>query len=424
MIEKLKINIEREKEIIKEVLLLVEQVERGYFSREEIRLMNNTVNSLISQLKILNNSIPELLKEITLIKKLFPGKKVKRKITEVKNMHPSLIQEEEKIVSVKEEDKERYLKELSISGDLIKKIKKSKETKKKKDVVKARKFIKFSNRFFLKYSLQISDKFYVLKKELNRGNFQIMLTSYISMLLMATTLSFIFGIFMFIVLMFVINGGFFDKLIKLIWIIPSLPILTFISFYYYPKTEKMSISRKIEQELPFVAIHMSAIAGSKVEPTNIFRIIVEGEEYKYIKQEFKKLLNYINLYGYDLVTALKNTAKSTSSQKLRDLFNGLATTISSGGGLAEFLNKRSESLLLDYRLEREKYSKSAEVMMNIYISVVIAAPMILMLMLIMISISGMSFGISVGMMTFLILLGVSLINIFFLIFLHFKQVGY
>ena len=191
---------------------------------------------------------------------------------------------------------------------------------------------------------------------------------------------------------------------------------------YYPSIEKKAIEKKINQELPFVTIHMAAIAGSNVEPTHIFSIIAAGREYPYTKKEIKKILNQINLYGYDLVSALRSSAGFTSSAKLSELFSGFATTITSGGNLETFLAKRADTLIFDYKTESEKAIRSAETFMDIYISVVIAAPMILTLLLVMMSISpALSFGLDPSVMNMLILLAVALINVVFLVFLHLRQ---
>jgi len=184
------------------------------------------------------------------------------------------------------------------------------------------------------------------------------------------------------------------------------------------------MEKRINAELPFVTIHMSSIAGSGIEPTQIFKIITQGEEYPYTKKELKKVINQVNVYGYDLISALKNTARETSSQKLSELFNGIATTISSGGNLLDFLNKKAETFLFEYRLDKEKQTKSAETFMDVYISIVIAAPMILTLLIVLISVTGLGIGLSMNALTFVIISIVSLINIIFLVFLHLNQPVY
>jgi len=192
--------------------------------------------------------------------------------------------------------------------------------------------------------------------------------------------------------------------------------------YFYPKSESKNIGGRIDQELPFVAIHMSAIATSGVEPVNIFKIIIKNEEYKYSRLEFRKLLNLINFQGHDLVTALKKISHSSPSFKLRALLDGLATTITSGGDLHQFLDKHAGSLLFDYRLEREKYTKTSETFMDIYISIVIAAPMILLMLFVIMGSTGMNFlGLSTNVMSLLIIFIIIVLNIGFLVFLKMKQ---
>ena len=132
----------------------------------------------------------------------------------------------------------------------------------------------------------------------------------------------------------------------------------------------------------------------------------------------------MNIYGYDLLTALNNVAQSTPSERLSELFIGLSTTIHSGGNLSDFFEKRSGTLLTSYRIDREKFTKIAETFMDIYISVVIASPMILILLLIMISVSGVQMGFSPNQMTIAIILLVSIINIVFLGVLQIKQPVY
>lgn len=192
--------------------------------------------------------------------------------------------------------------------------------------------------------------------------------------------------------------------------------------FFYPSSQRKSLEKEINQELPFMIIYMSAIATSGIEPSKIFQIIAMSSDYPYNRREIRKLTNYINFYGYDLVTALKNSARTCPSERLGQLFEGLATTITSGGELSEFLNKHSETLLFDYRLEREKYTQIAETFMNIYISVVIAAPMIMMMLFILMSLTSIGSGLfspaTIGLLTVLI---ISLLNVGFLIFLNMKQ---
>jgi flagellar protein FlaJ len=166
---------------------------------------------------------------------------------------------------------------------------------------------------------------------------------------------------------------------------------------------------------------MSAISGSMIDPSKIFSIMITTREYPYLEKEFKKLINEINLYGYDLVSALRNSAYNCPSKKLSELFNGLATTINSGGNLPDFFDKRSQTLLFENRLEQEKKTRAAETFMDMYISLVVAAPMILMILLMMMKISGLGIQMSTKMITIIMVSAVTMINIIFLGVLQLKK---
>jgi hypothetical protein len=271
-----------------------------------------------------------------------------------------------------------------------------------------------------------------LKRDLVKANMKFIPENYISVLFFTTMLSLFVSIFLFVFFLFFNVGSAFpiislageairDRALKFFGIIILIPLLTFFGIYTYPSLEKKSIENKINQELPFVTIHMSSISGAMKDPTKMFGIIIATGDYPNVQKEFSKIINEINLYGYDLVSALRGSAFNCPSNKLAELYNGISTTVSSGGNLSQFFEKRSETLLFDYKIEREKYNKSTETFMNIYLSVIIAAPMILMLLLIIMRISGLGVALSTSMISLITILGVTVANIFFLTFLYLKQ---
>ena len=275
------------------------------------------------------------------------------------------------------------------------------------------------------------NRFRNLRRNLIRANLPYLPKSYVSVILLTTVLAFIIGFFLFIFFIFfsisfsspfitLIKADFLMRMAKVSWLLVVPPLGSFLLLYLYPSMERKSVENKMDKELPFVAIHLSAISGSMVEPSRMFNILIATHEYPTIEKEFIKILNKINIYGYDLVNALRDSASNCASKRLAELFNGLATTITSGGDLQVFFEKRSQSLLFEYRLAREKYTRSAETFMDIYISVVIAAPMIFMLLFIIIKVGLGGISLSTGTITFLMILGVSLINIVFLSFLYLK----
>jgi hypothetical protein len=390
-------------------------------NRMEKRMLASQVLDLKSSFKKTSEYIGNVLEEIKMVSKLEqPTTKVPPMVQKKQKDRPKKIGSNEEMSDLEE--------------TTLKRIHKGEKKEKEKKIKKPSKYIKFANKLFADFSRKQLDKgnFRGLGRSLSQANIRMLPKSYLSVVFLTTIIFIFVGLFTFIFFLFfnigpklpiitMTNAGFGLRLLKTFWIVFLIPALTFLVIYFYPSLEKKSIAGRINQELPFATIHMSSISESMIEPSKIFSIIVSTKEYPNLEKEFIKILNSINVLGYDLVTSLRQVAFNSPSQKLTELLNGLATTINSGGDLPEFFEKRAQSLLFDYRLEREKATKSAETFMDIYISVVIAAPMILMLLLMMMKISGLGISLSTGMISLIMVLAVSVINVAFLTFLQLRN---
>lgn len=396
-------NLEKEKEIVKTLFAINERLKSA--SIDEARMLTKSQESLISQLKILNNSVPELLKNISFYSAINKENNKSKAIVSINYMENN----QKKTLAIPKKDKEAFVSSLA-------------SAKNYSSISSSARFVNpyfiFCNKIFGSFSANLVRKQYfrALQDDLKKITYPYLLNTYISFFLMTTIFSFIAGLIIALVLFFL---GF---LVLAPLVLFFLPILVFSMLYFYPSAQRKTLEKGINQELPFLTIYLSAISTSGIEPSKIFSILAASKDYPLTQREIKKLINYINFYGYDLVGALKLLSKSSPSERLSLLFDGMATTITSGGELTSFLNKHSETLLFDYRLEREKYTKTAETFMDIYISIVIAAPMILMMLFVLMSITDIGGGImSAGNLTFLTILLIGGLNMAFLLFLNLKQ---
>ncbi len=330
--------------------------------------------------------------------------------------------------------KKGWLKPDPLEKETIRRIKKSQKTVVIKKEEKANPFVKKANETFSRLADNLVKKntFPNLEEDLIKANLRFTPKGYVSVVLYSTLIALFIGLALAIFfLIFKItpelpiihlaDAAFGVRFIRVIWMPFVFPLMTLLIMITYPSMERKAAEKKINEELPFAAIHMSAISGSMIDPSKIFNIILSTNEYPALEKEFIKLINEINIYGFDFVSALKSSAKRSPSKKLSELFNGLATTINSGGDLPGFFDKRAETLLFDHGLEKEKKTKSNETFMDMYISLVIAAPMILMILLMMMKMSGLGVALSANMITIIMVLAVTVINIIFLTFLQFRK---
>ena len=399
MLDDLKKNIGHERKIIKELGSLD--------SSDNPR----AAESLRNQMKMLNKTVPALLKKVSNSQDQPQTKDVSR----FSYISPST--KEKRFITINKQDKKSFLKELSLSEKHLAGLKKRNKPKDQKGFVnKPNPLANISSRIFGGVASKYSKKFSSLAEDLRKANIRFLTSTYLAIALFVSFFVLVLGLIG-VAIFLVFDLGF----IIYIWIPFALFAVSLIGFYFYPASERGSVQKSISQELPFATIHMAAIAGSDIEPTKIFRIIAMSKEYSYIGKEIIKVINQVDVYGYDLVSSLRNIAKQTSNKRLSELFNGLAINISSGGELKAYLEKKAEDYLMDYKLERQKYASLAGTFMDIYISVLIAAPLVLMMLFVVMNVSGL--GLSLGIKSLLaISVGlVILLNIIFLVVLQFKQ---
>jgi len=281
---------------------------------------------------------------------------------------------EELSSSVTQEVKKK--ENIKIRRGEIKEFVKTQKDKKKEEkrfkVYKSSFYSRIANFFMEDFAFFLSKKYpeftNKLSKELTLANIRILSKTYMSLMLFSTFLAF--------PVITAISFIFLLKIWMAIFIGLGASVLTFFIFQKYPSYEKSTRAKMIRQELVFALIHMSAVASSGATPIKIFKLLSESKEYKHLQPEFERILNYINVFGYNLTTSLKAVAASTASVDFRELLYGLASTIETGGGLKEYLNSKSEDALINYRLDQQKHLEVISTYSEIYTGILIAAPLL------------------------------------------------
>jgi len=393
---KLKASLEGAKSLIKEIESIQEAIKTS--KNEEREFMQNFLNAGKDELKRISLSIPGFLEE-------------ERKITGK--------------ISLTSAERRKYMADVGIESESLKVARKKIEKRGMLEIEKAKIeaykkpefFMRASSRIFSSLALKISGSgiFKDVNKSLRKANMPYLISTYVSIALFASLISFFIAVLASAALFLYI--GYAAILIAI-----GVPLLTFIVVLIYPLNEISSTRGKIDDELPFATMHMSAIASSGVEPTRVFSILAASPEYPCIRKEMRKIVNMINFYGYDLTSALKAAAKTTSSDRLAELLGGISATISGGGDLRSYLDKIAADSLLDYKLRRKRFTTASETYADIYTGLLIAAPLMFMLILVLMNvITGGIAGMSSTTIAFIGIGAIVLLNIGFLFFLQVSQ---
>ena len=199
--------------------------------------------------------------------------------------------------------------------------------------------------------------------------------------------------------------------------------VTGFAFYFYPNTKITTRCKSMKTNLPFAMNHIAAIASSGVPPVAMFKLIADSMEYGEVCIEMHKVVDYIELFGYDLVTAVRSVAALTPEDGMREFFEGLINTIESGGDFEKYLMAKSKEAMSSYEIERKKYAETVSTYSDIYTGILIAAPLFFVAALTLVSmlggqIGGINVSVIIGIGTYLV---IPFLNIAFIIFLNISQ---
>jgi flagellar protein FlaJ len=310
------------------------------------------------------------------------------------------------------------------------------EAKRIKSILEKRKALKIYQPSFFgalanvtikKMSLFLLDTFPEFFKELYQtlrlANIKILSNTYVNMMVLGVMSSFFIGLFLFAIIFAFFNLPFGPYVVRTISMSFLLSLVVFAGFYSYP-TAKMKTRRKsINTNLSFAINHMGAVAASGVPPTKMFKLIAQSTEYGEISTEIEKIVNYVEIFGYDILTAVKTVSATTPSPQFKEFFDGMISTTQSGGDIKQYLSQKSKEAMLSYKLDRKKYTETISTYSDIYTGILIAAPLFFVAALSMVSLLGGKVGgIDVNIITVIgTYLVIPVLNIAFITFLELTQ---
>ncbi len=375
------------------------------YKRELKTILNGKTEQ--QQIDIFNESIKNFLKEL---------KETTSEIPSLFKLESSAVLEAP--INIEKDRVKRFIKDLGKKDKITIKLEKF-------TIYEPSKFGKLSNKLFQNYTKKIVNKypkfFSQINLDLRTANIQIFSSTYLSMALFSALIA---SVLLLSLLTIITVPKTILSFLTIFFLTALVPFATLFAFYYYPKTLIMSRSKAIKNELPFALIHMEAVAGSGARLIDIFTMLLESKEYTALSGEIKRILNYTNLMGYNLTTALKAVAKDTPSEAFKEVLSGIANVIETGGSLKQYLRDKSMDELNDYRLERKRYVEVVSTYSEIYTALLITAPLLFIVILTIIAGIGESdiAGVSIDLIqkagTFFV---IPLLNIGFIIFINLVQ---
>lgn len=241
-------------------------------------------------------------------------------------------------------------------------------------------------------------KFRGLRKNLQKALIRVSYRAYVALIFLTTILTFIASAVTVTVLLFlftslkILQMSFFSLLGWSLGISGIAALLAFMIMYIYPALKANTRKGKLDNELPYTASYLSILASAGSSPDKLFISLSTTKTMPSSTEDAKVILRDTKLLGKDMFSAVKTAADRSPSPRYTLFMEGLIATIRSGGDLTLYLNDESKELMRTRTLEMHQFLDSLGLMAEMYISLLVAFPLILIIMLGVMSTLGGAMG--------------------------------
>lgn len=164
----------------------------------------------------------------------------------------------------------------------------------------------------------------------------------------------------------------------------------FMVMYIYPSLAASSRRSKIDASLNFATQYMAILAGAEVTPERIFKSLMKSDVDQVIKDEIGEIIKRMDIFGEDFYTALNSRILETPSRRFADLLKGMLAVGSMGGNLRRYLHLQGKTFMRQRRIDLKRQLDGLGILAEIYISMGVVLPIIIIIMLATMSFIGSS----------------------------------
>ncbi len=222
-----------------------------------------------------------------------------------------------------------------------------------------------------------------IKRSLERAFMEVRPEAYISFAWMNGIMGAVAGVVLIFLYLFILPA-FVSLPIKLLAIIIPSPILLAALAYFItmmiPESRANKRKKDIEAKLPYALNFIAAMSTAGITPAEIFKNLAEQPVYGEVHKEAAWIYRDIAIFNIDIITALRNASVRTPSIRFQEFLQGAITTITSGGDLKRYFLAKAEEYMRENRRIQKEFLETLGVLAESYVTVVVAAPLFLIIM--------------------------------------------
>jgi len=163
----------------------------------------------------------------------------------------------------------------------------------------------------------------------------------------------------------------------------------FTTGYYYPLMRANTREREIDILLPHAIVYMYALSHGGMNAFEVIKELADAEDvYGEVAKEFDMVVRDVELFGNDLFTALRDARAVTPSENLEQFVDDMISVLDSGSDFSTFLEDEAANYIDQAQDEQESFLGTLSILAEIFIVAFVAAPLFLIVTLLVISLLG------------------------------------
>ncbi len=155
---------------------------------------------------------------------------------------------------------------------------------------------------------------------------------------------------------------------------------TYIAFLVYPNIESGNRRRNIDATLPYAINYITSMSTAGITPAEIFRLLGDSPIYGESSVEARYISREIDIFGRDLIDALRLVSASTPSARMKEFLQGAMASISSGGNLTEYFRTKANQYALENRQSQKLFLDTLGLIAESYVTAMVAGMLFLIIL--------------------------------------------
>jgi flagellar protein FlaJ len=156
--------------------------------------------------------------------------------------------------------------------------------------------------------------------------------------------------------------------------------LTYAAFIMYPGIEAGNRRRNIDASLPYAINYITSMSTAGITPAEIFRLLGDSPIYGECSVEARYIAREIDIFGRDLIDAIRLVSASTPSKRMKEFLQGAMASISSGGNLTDYFRTKADQYALENRQTQKQFLDMLALIAESYVTAMVAGTLFLIIL--------------------------------------------